>query len=125
MVFSPARVRDVITVGSYDHRDSMCKFSNFGQAVDILAPGYSLYTYSSGSGEKSITHGTSASTAIVTGGLALLLSKRPNLAPREVKAELMNAALTRISSVTDSKEVSKTIKTPRGTTDLAFWCGNW
>ena len=36
---SPARVREVITVGATTIEDKFASFSNFGKAVDVLAPG--------------------------------------------------------------------------------------
>ena len=36
---SPARVKDAITVAASDDKDAQAEFSNFGELVDIYAPG--------------------------------------------------------------------------------------
>lgn len=37
--FVPANIRNVITVSAYDHTDTKASFSNFGQKIDVAAPG--------------------------------------------------------------------------------------
>jgi len=37
--FTPSNIRNVITVSAYDHTDTRASFSNFGQKIDVAAPG--------------------------------------------------------------------------------------
>ncbi len=37
--FSPANIKNVITVSAFDHLDTRALFSNFGQKIDVAAPG--------------------------------------------------------------------------------------
>ncbi|XWV26485.1 hypothetical protein QJ857_gp0584 [Tupanvirus soda lake] len=76
--FSPARVQNAITVGStgpISAYDTLSSFSNFGQVVDILAPGERISSTYTKRG-YAIISGTSMATAIVTGTIALLLTTR-------------------------------------------------
>jgi subtilisin family serine protease len=100
----PAGYDNVIAVGATDKDDNRAYFSNFGKWVDIAAPGHLIFTtfptyhvrmfdYDM-SPSPNITQnyswggGTSASSPIVAGVAALLLSKDPSLTPAEIKALL-------------------------------------
>lgn len=43
---SPARLAQVITVGATDIDDNIASFSNFGEAVDVFAPGDTIISAS-------------------------------------------------------------------------------
>lgn len=87
----PAAFPFVISVGATDNTDTVADFSNYGQGLDICAPGVSMYstvptnTYTSASG-------TSFASPAVAGVASLLLSKNPNLTPKEVAWILESSA---------------------------------
>lgn len=103
-IASPGTSSKVITVGSCAQRmihsstSSICRFSSRGPVFsgeskpDLIAPGkdiVSIYNNPLGVGSsyRSFT-GTSVSSSIVTGAVALLLERQPELSPDEVKLAL-------------------------------------
>jgi serine protease len=88
--YSPARAKGAITVGATTLLDKRANFSNFGECLDIFAPGEDIQ--STWIGDNSATHtisGTSMAAPHVAGAAALLLESQPALSPAEVKAELI------------------------------------
>lgn len=89
---SPARAPKAITVAASDVKDGFASFSNFGECVDIVAPGVSIT--SAGIASKSSTaalSGTSMAAPHVSGLVAAAMSKT-YLAPNEVELILKAAA---------------------------------
>jgi subtilisin family serine protease len=68
-LFSPAHIKNAITVGSFDVLDRFSTFSNYGHAVDILAPGSHVQTLGLG-GKLETVSGTSFAAPFVTGAIA-------------------------------------------------------
>ena len=80
---------NVITVAATTHADNLSSFSNFGEeSVDLGAPGSSILSTKSGGGYTTKS-GTSMATPHVAGVASLLLSKRPDLAPVEVRQAIL------------------------------------
>ncbi|MCD7763217.1 MAG: S8 family serine peptidase [Lachnospiraceae bacterium] len=67
----------------------MYTYSNFGENVDICAPGYNIY-HLSGDGYITDLGGTSAAAPMVTGAAALLWSIEPSLTASEVRGYLLS-----------------------------------
>lgn len=89
-VSSPACASKAIAVGAVDSRDRVARFSNFGDALDIVAPGVSIYsTIINNYGYMS---GTSMATPHVSGVVALILDKNPTLMVEQIKEALYNTA---------------------------------
>jgi subtilisin family serine protease len=104
----------VITVGATDHNDARAPFSNWGSAVDIVAPGLDILslrarytdtlrdipgaTYTPGGAYVGadkryyVAGGTSFSAPLVTGVASLLFAKDPTLTGADVKRILLNSA---------------------------------
>ncbi len=114
-VRNPAHNPYVVAVGaSHSHGtsttldDTLPSFSNCGTAsrsVDLLAPGKSIISVAAPDSTAWLNHpdaivddrfmrgsGTSQAAAVVSGTAALLLDRRPDLSPDQVKALLMAGA---------------------------------
>ena len=83
-LYYPAACNHVIAVSATDSSDNKASFSNYGDWVDIAAPGVSIYTTANGGGYRSVS-GTSFSSPIAAGLGALIMSVNPNLTNAEVE----------------------------------------
>ncbi|CAE6458849.1 unnamed protein product [Rhizoctonia solani] len=105
---SPARARDVITVGATTIKDELAEFSNFGKPVDVLAPGEKII--SAGTASTTATRslsGTSMATPHVVGVIAYLLGLEGNRKPAQVLADLRSKGIQGVVS-----------SVPKGTVNL-------
>lgn len=88
---SPAAAPSAITVGSTDIDDARSSFSNFGDCVDIFAPGRSI-TSAFLAGQTAVFSGTSMASPHVAGAAAVYLSAHPRSDPERVAAVLTRKA---------------------------------
>ena len=77
-VVYPAGLKRVIGVASTTLDDTLASFSNYGDSVDLAAPGVDLLTGYPGERYASAS-GTSFSAGLVSGAAALLAGQRPSL----------------------------------------------
>ncbi|TQV89733.1 S8 family peptidase [Aliikangiella coralliicola] len=91
--YSPARAPKAITVASTANGDSRSSFSNYGNCVDIFAPGSNI-TSTSQSGGSTTMSGTSMASPHVAGIAALYLAGSPNASPSQVEQAIKDAATT-------------------------------
>lgn len=97
---SPARLKEAIKVGSTTNLDARSSFSNYGECVDIFAPGSDIESAwdTSNSATNKIS-GTSMATPHVAGVLSLLLEKSPSLSQEQAKNVIIEGSLSnKISS---------------------------
>ena len=89
----PAAHNPVISVGATNSSDERASFSNYGEDVDIMAPGVDIYSTlaetTSNYGEMS---GTSMSAPLVAGAASLILADNPDASVDEVKAMLTSGS---------------------------------
>ncbi len=89
---TPGGHPDAITVGASDKADQKTVWSNFGECVNLFAPGSSVVsaTHLDDTG-TAVKSGTSMAAPHVAGVAALYLEQAPRAAPATVKAALLDA----------------------------------
>ncbi len=80
---SPPRVAQAISVAATERDDRRAGFSNFGDCVDVFAPGVDIRSASLGGGSRVLT-GTSMSSPHAAGVAALCLERHPGSSPAQV-----------------------------------------
>ncbi|MFO7999148.1 MAG: PKD domain-containing protein [Bacteroidales bacterium] len=83
--YSPARAPNAYTVGATVSTDAKASYSNYGDCVDLFAPGSSITSawYTSSTAINTIS-GTSMATPHVAGGAALFLETTPGATAQQV-----------------------------------------
>jgi subtilisin family serine protease len=89
---SPSRVPEALTVAASTSADERASYSNYGDCVDLFAPGDGIRSAGTSSTTAStVKSGTSMSAPHVTAGAALLLSRSTDQRPAEVSSRLLTA----------------------------------
>ncbi len=83
--------QNVVFVAATDHNDNKASFSNFGQTVDIAAPGVDILSTVINSG-YALNSGTSMACPHMAGAVAVVRSKFPNLTDRQSLDRLIGTA---------------------------------
>lgn len=87
----PASHEHTIAVGAIDSSNDLNPSSNYGEGLDLVAPGVSIRsTARSNENYYGFIYGTSAAAPHVSGVVALMLSVNPNLTPNEIRTILHN-----------------------------------
>jgi subtilisin family serine protease len=87
----PSDYPEVISVGGSDESGSKFGLSNYGSYLDIIAPGFVIWTLEQNN-QYSKQSGTSLAAPIVAGIAAMLLELNPNLKPEEIRGIIQATA---------------------------------
>ena len=82
----------LLTVSATGSTDAKASWSSFGDYVDVSAPGVGIWTTTRGGGYASVS-GTSFSSPITAGVVALMMSANPLLKPTELENILKTTAV--------------------------------
>ncbi|MBI2609939.1 S8 family serine peptidase [Candidatus Giovannonibacteria bacterium] len=91
----------MISVSATDWSDASAYWSSVGNYVDVSAPGTAIYTTTAGGGYEA-PYGTSFSSPLTAGVIALMFSANADLTPADAEAILESTALDLGSSGYDS-----------------------
>lgn len=98
-IYYPASYSKTIAVGAKDSTNARWINSQYGQGLDLVAPGVTIKTTDINNSYTNLDSGTSLSAPQVTGTIALMLSVNPLLTPDEIKSVLHNTC-TKLTSYT-------------------------
>ncbi|HEY0636394.1 MAG TPA: S8 family serine peptidase [Pseudonocardiaceae bacterium] len=93
--YSPSRAPAALTVGATTRTDYRASFSNFGQCLDLFAPGVDIHSTWVSSGYRTMS-GTEQAAAHATGVAAKYLWTNPNIPPGGVTTALLTAATVNV-----------------------------
>ncbi|MEM8550559.1 MAG: S8 family serine peptidase, partial [Verrucomicrobiota bacterium] len=110
-VVYPAAYPNTVAVGSTDGSNRVTSFSNYGEAIDVAAPGSGVPVINA-EGVSSLASGTSFSAPIVTAAIAMTLQTYPQLTPQE-------AAAIVITEANDTQSAGPDIFTGEGVVNFA------
>jgi subtilisin family serine protease len=82
----------MITVSATDSNDNKTSWSSYGSFVDVAAPGASIYSTVNGGGYGAVS-GTSFSSPITAGVVALMMAANPALSAADLQKALYSSAL--------------------------------
>lgn len=88
----PARIPGVVAVGSIERDSKISPNSRTGKEIVIAAPGVDIQS-TGRNGQYRRASGTSSATAIVSGAVALIRSRYPDLSAKEVVHRLTSTAV--------------------------------
>ncbi len=80
----PAHIKNAIVVGAVNRSNKRASFSNYGSALDVVAPGVGIISTVPGGGYKSMD-GTSMATPHVSAVAAMYKLMYPNKKPAEIE----------------------------------------
>ncbi|MEU0072525.1 S8 family peptidase [Streptomyces sp. NPDC006332] len=113
-LYSPAAVKEAITVGASDTGDNKPGFSNYGSALDLFAPGVSITSASSASDTgRATSSGTSMASPHAAGAAALYLADHRRATPAQVGKALVGAATSGKVSGRGLGSPDKLLRVPR------------
>ncbi|PLW78731.1 S8 family peptidase [Cohaesibacter celericrescens] len=88
----PAAYENVIAVTATDEDDGLYIFANRGDHVELAAPGVDVLV-AAGEDGYGLQTGTSMATAYISGSIALMLEKEPELTVQDIKGRLARSVL--------------------------------
>ena len=89
--YFPAAFNETIAVGASTADDWLAGFSNYGNVLDLIAPGVNMLSTAPGSTYNTV-NGTSFSAPVVSAVAALILSRHPRFTNEQVRTILKGSA---------------------------------
>ncbi|WP_372670448.1 S8 family peptidase [Amycolatopsis kentuckyensis] len=112
--FSPGRVAEALTVGATDAQDQPDKASNFGQDLDLYAPGVDVPGPVAGGTGAGPESGTSMAAAFAAGVAAVYLAQHPGATPAQVDDALVKAATANVLKGVPDGTANRLLYAPPG-----------
>lgn len=88
----PAAFEGAITVGAVDEKGKPASFSNFGNRLDIIAPGVDIHS-SINNNKYDFASGTSLAAPFATAASAIMLAHNPDLTSLQIETALKENAI--------------------------------
>jgi len=107
--YCPAYIDGVYTVGALDYNGNRAIFSNYGEVIDFVAPGYNVEVYGSknmSSVKPDYAIGTSFAAPYIASAAAMVLSFDTGLSVDEVKQKLIDSCINQKELNYSSKYLS-------------------
>jgi len=88
----PAKLENIITVSALTYSDTSADFTNYGDAIDVCAPGVNILSSipDGGYGYKS---GTSMAAPHISAAAAMMTLEYPGYSPQSIKAKIRNTTV--------------------------------
>lgn len=90
---SPASCANTVTVSASNAENRKCDFSNYGDIIDLTAPGSDVYVAYYEGGYNDTFSGTSASVPFVCAAASYVLMQNSSLTFEEVKQKMQSACI--------------------------------
>ncbi|MDE6426812.1 MAG: leucine-rich repeat protein [Ruminococcus sp.] len=90
--YCPAHIDNCIVVSACDSENNKANFSNYGNSVDVTAPGVDIRSCIPGGGFKSL-NGTSMATPHISAAAAMIKYADENATPAEIEQTLKDISL--------------------------------
>lgn len=87
----PAALNHVIAVAATDSNDKKASFSNYGNHIDVAAPGVNILSTLK-DGQYGMMNGTSMAAPNVSGVVALIMAYNPSMTPGQVESLLTSTS---------------------------------
>ena len=117
--FYPAACDHVISVANITSSNKLSSSSNYGDSVDIAAPGSNIYsTYASSTSAYGSMSGTSMASPVVAGVAALVLSSKTSLL-NDNSSTRADTVINRILDTSDGVTYSYSSRSITGCVDVA------
>jgi len=82
----PASYNHVINVAASQQQDKKASFSNYGNTIDVTAPGMNIWSAVAGSTTYDYMSGTSMACPLVSGIAALMIANNPGTSPDSLES---------------------------------------
>ncbi|MGO4107385.1 S8 family peptidase [Paenibacillus sp. YAF4_2] len=102
MIDAPASFPETMAIAATNRANEVTNFSSRGTGIDLAAPGEQIRSTWLNGGYMTLS-GTSMSSPHAAGGVALLLSRQPNLSPSQV-AELLRSWALPLPTETEDEQ---------------------